>query len=363
MLPRSRIVAVLIIGLGAALIAAGALLPRLVSDDPRIPLDLPDTTYTLRADEGVSSRLLPDGAREDVTSPLRRQFHGELIQPADDERVSMRLGTSTTRELPPEVLGTDPILELVEAGVWTFTIDRLTGEFLAPALVTDQMAGVPVEVPVDGYWMKFPADAGPVSYPVFDDYLRSTVPAEFIGEEEIGGNRVMRYRQTIEPTNLATRYRSATTQIDVDGQSGFLMYQGTREWVVEPRSGMVVDIDEDVDLRWEARGGERLGTLLRFDGGVDEQSTARLLQQALEVADTTPVRTWSIALLAIGAILAFGGVVGALRPGSGEAGSTGASRTPGAPRDSGTPRTSGASRGSGARRGNGPGTARRVELD
>ena len=45
MLPRSRIIAVLIIGLGAAMIAAGAFLPRLVSDDPRIPLDLPDTTY------------------------------------------------------------------------------------------------------------------------------------------------------------------------------------------------------------------------------------------------------------------------------------------------------------------------------
>lgn len=314
MLPRSRIIAVLIIGLGAAMIAAGAFLPRLVSDDPKIPLDLPDTTYTLRAEDGVSTKLLPDGAREDAFGPIRRQFHGELIEPADEQRVSVRLGTSTTRELPPEVMGTDPILELVDAAVWTFTVDRLSGEFLAPALLTDQMAGVPVEVPVEGYWVKFPADAGPVSYPVFDDFLRRTVPAEYMGTEEIGGNEVLRYRQTIEPTNLASLYRSNLSQINVDDKTGFLMYQGTREWLVEPASGMVVDINEDLDLRWETREGERLLTLLRFVGGVDEQASARLLQQALEVADTAPVRPWSIALLVIGAILAFGGIVGALRP-------------------------------------------------
>lgn len=314
MLPRSRIIAVLIIGLGAAMIAAGAFLPRLVSDDPRIPLDLPDTTYALRAEDGVSSRLLPDGTREDAVGPIRRQFHGELIEPADERRVSVRVGTSTTRELPPEVMGTDPILELVDAAVWTFTIDRLGGEFLGPAMLTDQMAGVPVEVPVDGYWVKFPADAGPVSYPVFDDFLRRTVPAEFVGAEERGGNEVLRYRQTVQPTNLATLYRSNTSQIDVDGKTGFLMYQGTRDWLVEPESGMVVDIDEDLDLRWESREGERLRTALRFTGGIDDQSSARLLQQALEVADTAPVRPWSIALLVIGAILAFGGIVGAMRP-------------------------------------------------
>ena len=313
MLPRSRIIAVLIIGLGAAMIAAGAFLPRLVSDDPKIPLDLPDTTYTLRAEDGVSSALNPEGGREDAFGPVRRQFHGELIEPADEQRVSVRMGTSTTRELPPEVMGTDPILELVDAAVWTFTVDRLSGEFLGPAMLTDQMAGVPGEVPVDGHWVKFPADAGPVSYPIFDDFLRGTVPAEYVGTEDLGGNEVLRYRQTIAPTNLATRYRSNLTQINVDDKTGYLTYQGTRDWLVEPESGMVVDIDEDLDLRWETREGERLRTFLRFVGGVDEQASARLLQQALDVADTAPVRPWSIALLVIGAILAFGGIVGALR--------------------------------------------------
>ena len=319
MLPRSRIASVLILGLGAALIVAGLLMPRLLSDDPKIPLDLPDTTYALRAEEGVASRMLPDGSREDVVSPIRRQFHGELIEPADETRVSLRLGASTTRELPPEVLGTDPIYELVDASVWTFTVDRLTGEALSPAQLADQMAGLPLEVPMDGYWVKFPADTQQETYPVFDDMLRRTVPAEFVGEEEIGGNRVLRFRQTIEPTNLATLYRAAHTQITVDEEPAFLWYSGTRDWVVEPGSGMVVDIHENIDLGWDNRAGERKRTYLRFDGGIDEYSTAGLLQQALRVADTTPLRPWSIALIVIGAIFAFGGVAGAFRP-EGESG-------------------------------------------
>lgn len=314
MLPRSRIASILIIGLGAALIVAGLLMPRLLSDDPKIPLDLPDTTYTLRAEEGMASRLLPDGSREDVVSPIRRQFHGELIEPADETRVSLRLGTSTTRELPPEVLGTDPIYELVDAAVWTFTVNRLTGEALGPAQLADQMAGLPLEVPMDGYWVKFPAGTAHETYPVFDDMLRRTVPAEFIGEEEIGGKEVLRFRQTIQPTNLATLYRAAHTQITVDDEPAFLWYSGTRDWVVEPGSGMVVDIHENIDLGWDNRAGERKRTYLRFDGGIDEFHTAGLLQQALGVADRTPLRPWSIALIVIGAIFAFGGVAGAFRP-------------------------------------------------
>lgn len=314
MLPRSRIASVLILGLGAALIVVGLLMPRLLSDDPKIPLNLPDTTYTLRAEEGVASRLLPDGAREDVTSPLRRQLHGELIEPADADRVSVRLGTSVTRELPPEVMGTDPIYELVDADVWTYTVNRLSGEVLGPAHLTDQMAGLPIDVPIDGYWMKLPASTEQKTYPIFDDFLRRTVPAEFVGTEERGGNEVYRFRQTIEPTNLATLYRSAITQLQVDDKTGFLTYSGTRDWIVEPGSGMVVDIRENIDLGWDSREGERLRTYMRFDGGVDEFHAAGLLQQALRVADTTPLRPWSIALIVIGAIFAFGGVAGSFRP-------------------------------------------------
>ncbi|MEJ5919034.1 MULTISPECIES: DUF3068 domain-containing protein [unclassified Corynebacterium] len=314
MLPRSRIASVLILGLGAALIAIGVLLPRLLSDDPKLPLDLPPTSYVMRSAEGVSSKIAEDGSREEVTSPIRRQLHGELIQPADKERVSLRVGTSVIREMDAEVVGTADITELIDAQVWTFSIDRLSGKFQGPATIVDRMAGVPRQVPVDGYWVKFPAGTEEKTYPVFDDFLRESVPADFKGKDTRNGEEVLHFTQKIDKTNVATHYRGNNTHISIDGKDGFLTYEGTRDWYVEPRSGLVVDVAEDINLWWETRDGEKLMTYLDFTGKMEESETAWLLAGARHVYSTTPLRPWSIALITIGAILAFAGTVGAVRP-------------------------------------------------
>ena len=143
MLSRPRILSILLLGLGTALLAAGILLPKVLNVDPKMPLDLPPVSYTLRAEDGVSTRINEEGKREEVRSPLQRQLHGVLIEPADADKVSLRVGVTEMRELPPEVIGTDPLTELIEANIWTVTIDRLTGEALAPATLVDRMAGVP----------------------------------------------------------------------------------------------------------------------------------------------------------------------------------------------------------------------------
>ena len=314
MLSRSRIAAILLMGLGAALIAVGVLLPRLLNSDPKIPLNLPPTSYTMRAAEGISTRLTPEGQREEVVSAIRRQLHGELIEPADDEKVSLRVGVTEMRELPPEVLGTDPLTELVEANIWTFTIDRLTGEFVAPATLVDRMAGVPREVPVTGHWVKFPAGTKPETYPVFDDFLRDSTPAVFIAEEDRGGTPVLHFRQTIDKTNLAQRYRTYTSQITVGERSGFLQYAGTRDWWVEPQSGSVIDVAEDINLWWETRDGQPIMTYLRFNGAMSEEDSQRLLAGALQYFQPPALEPWSIGLIAAGAILVFIAIVGVVRP-------------------------------------------------
>ena len=47
MLPKSRIVSAVILGVGLALLAAGVLYPRIVVTDARMPLNLEQTTVTL----------------------------------------------------------------------------------------------------------------------------------------------------------------------------------------------------------------------------------------------------------------------------------------------------------------------------
>ena len=47
MLPKSRIVSALLVGVGLALIVAGLIAPRFLNGDARFPLNLENTTWTL----------------------------------------------------------------------------------------------------------------------------------------------------------------------------------------------------------------------------------------------------------------------------------------------------------------------------
>ncbi|MDO5454846.1 MAG: DUF3068 domain-containing protein, partial [Corynebacterium sp.] len=47
MLPKSRILSALLVGLGAALMVGGLLSPALINADGRLPLDLENTTWTI----------------------------------------------------------------------------------------------------------------------------------------------------------------------------------------------------------------------------------------------------------------------------------------------------------------------------
>jgi hypothetical protein len=314
MLSRSRILSILLLGLGTALLAAGILLPKVLNADPKMPLDLPPVTYTLRAEDGVSTKINEEGKREEVHSPLRRQLHGVLIEPADDKKVSLRIGVTEMRELPPEVVGTNPLTELIDANIWTVTIDRLTGEALAPANLVDRMAGVPRSVKFEGNWVKFPADTEAKDYPIFDDIMHDSVPATYVGEEDRGGNRILHFRQNIAKTNLAEKYRSYVSQLSQDDKSGFLQYEGTRDLWVEPKSGSVIDMAEDIHLWWETREGEPIMDYLRFNGKMDEADSNQLLGGALTNFQPPTLRPWSIGLIASGSILVFIAIVGVVRP-------------------------------------------------
>lgn len=317
MLSRTQLISVLVLGLGAALLVIGSVLPRITDQQPRVPLDLPDTTFVMESDSAVTSRIGEDGFREEVEGPVRRQFHAEVIEPSDKGTMSLRVGASMTR--PGEEQSGNVLDGLVQAQTWTFTVDRLTGLPTGPARLLDQPMGVPVEVEMGGNWVKFPADTQEETYPAFEDALRQSVDAEFTGSQERDGHRLLSFRQTVEDVNVAELYGALYTSAQFPGEGdeaveGDLMYSATRDWLIEPESGMIVNIAEDIDARWESEDGERLGTALLFEGEMTQANQDDLLEQALEVGDVTNVRPLGIALAAIGAILTAAGLFGALRP-------------------------------------------------
>ncbi len=145
MLPKSRIVSALAIGLGLALVAWGVLFPRIVPTDARLPLSLKQTTMTL-VDQHATQRIPNDGTT--YTGPMTKQYHAELLPPVDQEVATARIGVSLMRgEHGPEgAIQASDLDRLVEATVWTYTFKRTTGMNTSPVKFVNMPATGAIDV-------------------------------------------------------------------------------------------------------------------------------------------------------------------------------------------------------------------------
>lgn len=298
MLPKSRIFAALLMGVGSLLLAWGLLAPHFLHFDGRMPLTLEHTTFTLR-DDAAKTRLMSDPDGRVLNAPVSRQIHIELMDPVDVNSATARVGVTTMRESQQA-----DIDRLITASVWSYRLDRYTGMPLTAATMSDQPASPAKEVPVDALWLKFPAKAEQTTYQYFDDTLRKAVPANFEEELTIDGRKVYRYRQTIAPTNVAMSYAGPfnTTKFKDDSR-GFLFHSGTRDIFVDQHSGMVVDIHEKIDDFYGTAKGEKKQQVLLFDAQLSESDRAAMLNQAANIDDGSWLVIVDRIALALGAIL------------------------------------------------------------
>jgi len=302
MLPKSRLLSFLLLGVGVALLVAGLVAPRFINEDARLPLDLGATTYSL-IDDAADTRLPDDRV---ATAPVTHQLHMEIQNPADEDSATVRVGETYMRGSRQEELD-----RLISAEVWTYGVDRVTGEFLTTATLTDQLASPVSEVAVEGQWLKLPAPAEETTYQVFDPALREARPAEFAEALEINGRTIHRYRQEIEPTNLATLYASPFNTIDFEDGQGYRFHSATRDLLVDKLSGLVVEIREDIDSYYGTLEGEKREQILLFEGRMPAEQVEAHLADAAEVRDpaTSGIIRWVV--VGVGALLALLGLAGA----------------------------------------------------
>ncbi|MGV0342020.1 DUF3068 domain-containing protein [Corynebacterium mastitidis] len=315
MLPTSRVVCVLLMGVGAALLVAGALAPRVIQEDSRLPLDLGELTWTVR-DDAAESMVLADPNRPVVTTPVVRQTHLTLEEPSSEEAVMARVGTTQLRESRQE-----EAQRLISAQVWSYGVDRVTGRGTGSAVLSQQLASPTEEVAAPGVWWKFPSPVAEQGYEVFDETLRGTAPASFEGVEEREGRELYHFRQVIDPTNVARLYPGVfnTTDFPEAGEGedgrGFLFHSATRDYYVDRASGLVVDLREKIDDYYGTVDGAKREQVLAFDGRLEPQQSEDLLAVAQRVADRPRVGVWSWAGISLGVALVALGAIGALRPG------------------------------------------------
>lgn len=335
MLPKSRITAVLVLGLGCVLLAVGLLLPRFVDARGPVPLDLAETSLSVTDPAATIGRAYLAGAGdrdpETVTGDVSRNFAVTFGDPVDGDEAAATVGVSTLRDDMAKSFGDQA--GLLDAEVWTMRVDRRTGEAVGEGdtKVAETLGSPAQDATVEGQWLKFPAAPERRDYRYFDPLLRRAVPASFSREDEVDGHRVYVYRQemTAEPVLTAhPGYARLTSTVvtparrDAEGREtspatstvSTLHRSGTREITVEPSSGLIVSVREDLHDYYAAADGTETGLLLDMHGETPGDERTALLEQAVSVGGERHVGAWGIALAAIGAIVTVAAGIAALRP-------------------------------------------------
>lgn len=290
MLPRSRVISALLIGLGLALLVWGLVTPRFTQVGENVPVAHGELTYTLR-DENAKSLAPAEMATK--IEPVEEQLHVVYTSPITNEEATVRVGLSARRtERATDLEG------LLKAEVYSYRFDRMTGESMTPATVSEQLASPVATVDVDGLWFAFPPNADADEYPLFDATLRASRPAVKESTEEVDGREVVTYKQEFAPEAVGETEDSLP-----------VLYHGTkRELVVDKATGIVVDMTAKIE-DYYLTDGERQDVLL-FEGELDPEESAELRAIASDVADPSAWRTANWVAAGLGGVLLLLGVLG-----------------------------------------------------
>ena len=314
MLPKSRVISIVLLGLGAALLVAGIIAPQFLHASARLPLDLSGATYTLTDEDGAAVEFSEDGTDE-YTGPVTYQMHVDLQEPADANNATVSIGESTLRGHAED----DAISNLVQAQIWNYSIDRVTGEATSEADISYQLASPMATSAVEGYWFKFPSNAEKTTYPAFDPTLRAARDAVFEEELDIDGRTVYRYHQDIAPENVATLYAGAfnTTTLETeDGgtEAGYLFHSGTRDLYVDQETGLLVGLDVDIHDYYADREGNADHDALVLQAASSDEDRSAMLAQAGKVPREATAHNIRLGLLIGGGVLIALGAFGIFWP-------------------------------------------------
>ncbi|AKK10317.1 DUF3068 domain-containing protein [Corynebacterium uterequi] len=333
MLPKSRILSAVLVGLGIALLVGGLVAPMLLKADGRLPLDLSATTWSITDQEAVTSAKF-DPAGTEHTGPVTQQLHMEIQAPSTQDTATVRIGSTWVRDDAPSAKQ-----GLLEAQTWSYVLDRVTGAPVSEATLTHTVGFPPVTVPMEGHWLKFPSNAQQTTYDLFDETLQRAYPAVFVDSEVRGDRTVYHYRQEIAPTsvhavapgmftsrevpvadaedseedaeNAEGTEEETTEEAEPKTETLELYHAATRDVYVDQLTGIVVDADVSVRQFYGRSPREAVQTALDFSGSLDDARAAELMGAVSQVASTSEARYTRWATVGVGAIILAFGLLGA----------------------------------------------------
>ena len=325
----SRIVALVLIGLGAFLVVAAILIPTYtVLALGKTPLDLEVTTVSTGEGSVLNSSSLAAGrAVVDENVPLVSQRFVTVEDPSNADIMTLQAGQTLRRSDKQADTG------LLTANVDRVTVDRKTSMPVDNPIGTIQVSGdkPAEEVAHTGLQYKFPFNAEQKSYPYFDINARASKDIDFVEATEINGTPVYKYQQTVGPVDLSTVVNLPTNKVtlpaDTWGVEGGTepvtmtrWYENTRTVWVEPETGVIVKGEEQLHQYYAREAGTPEVDVLKAPITFDENTVEYQIQQAKDGQDKISLfgRTIPIVAGVLGVIALIAGVFLLLRGGNGD---------------------------------------------
>ncbi len=324
----SRILALVLVGLGAFLLVAAILIPTYTV--PRLektPLDLEVTTVSTGTGSVLNAASLAAGqAQVDQNVPMVSQRFVTVEDPSNADEITLQAGQTLRRSDKQGDSG------LLTASVDRVTIDRVTSMPVENPVGTIQIQGdkPAEEVPHTGLQYKFPFNSEQKSYPYFDVNARASKDIDFVEETEINGTKVYKYEQTVGPVDLSGVVNLPTNKVTLPaatwgvegGDTPVTMtrwYENNRTVWVEPETGVVVKGEEQIHQYYSRTAGEAEVDVLKAPITFDENTVEYQIQQAKDGQDKISLFGRTIPIIAgiLGVIALIAGVLLGLRGGTG----------------------------------------------
>ena len=272
-----RLAALVIIGLGSALLIAALLLSTYTAGKiEKIPLNIDQTLVASGTGTALDPASLSAGPGAkfvvDQNVPLVSQQAETVETPANAEVVTLQVGTTVRRTDKQKDNG------LLLAMVDTVTLNRTTAEAVSdedrpggsvqkPRTIDDDQPPTNIALPHEGLSYRFPFNTEKKSYPYFDPIAQKAFDANYDGEDDVNGLTTYRFTQNVgydadgklvEPIKYASLYdkdedgevtvRAELWGIeDVDPFEPITMtryYAAQRTFWVDPVSGTIVKAEE-----------------------------------------------------------------------------------------------------------------------
>ena len=236
-----RVAGLITLGLGAFLLVLGlgvkfVVGPKLIKD----PLTPPEK-YSVIIAGGENFSLLDSSTLDNKNVIIRvtRTIQGDVAAGNNDvavwdESLCLTVDDGTHPGCVPR---SDPRSVLVQTDRIAF--DRTTSLAVNDPQYHANVDGKPTEHEGLGY--KFPIGTKKTTYPFFDTIVRKAFPMKYTSEEKIDGLPVYKFVQTITDQPVYTSNVLPS------------LYSNVRTVWVEPRTGVIIDGQEDLDQRLTGR--------------------------------------------------------------------------------------------------------------